>query len=226
MCEDCQVNDYRDSHQKQLTDYPRPSVAVDTAVLTVVNGKLQVVLVPEGASNGKQLSSARGIRRSRLPGTFVHEGETLAEAVHRSLADKAGIRGLSPAQLHVFDAPGRDDRGWVMSVAHIVVVPHDALADVTLVAVSEARGLAFDHDQIVKLAAARLRADYIQAPDPARLLGDEFTLAALQGLHEAVAGSALMRDAFRRGMERKLVATGELQSGVVGKPARLFRRLD
>ena len=40
-----------------------------------------------------------------LPGTFLHEGETLAEAVDRSLRDKANVRGLHPRQLHVFDDP-------------------------------------------------------------------------------------------------------------------------
>lgn len=124
-------------------------------------------------------------------------------------------------QLQVFDAPGRDDRGWVMSVTHIVVVPHQALANVAVVPVSAAHDL----DRIVELALARLRFDYAETPDPARLLGDEFTLLALQRLHESVAGEQLMLDTFRRGMERKLEPTGQLQTGTVGKPARLFRRL-
>ncbi|MEC5152677.1 8-oxo-dGTP diphosphatase [Cryobacterium sp. CAN_C3] len=221
MCDNCQVTNNLGSHGKRLTDYPRPSVAVDTAVLTVHDDQLCVALVP--AQTARRLATGPALRR--LPGTFVHEGETLADAVRRSLADKAGIRGLSPVQLQVFDAPGRDDRGWVMSVAHIVVVPHQALADVAVVPVSAAQGLAFDHDQIVELALARLRLDYTETPDPARLLGDEFTLLALQRLHESVSGERLMRDTFRRGMERKLEPTGQLQTGTVGKPARLFRRL-
>ena len=58
-----------------------------------------------------------------LPGTFLHAGETLADAVNRSLREKANVRGLHPRQLHVFDDPERDDRGWVLSVAHVAVVP-------------------------------------------------------------------------------------------------------
>ncbi|MFC7573109.1 hypothetical protein ACFQX8_12205 [Klenkia terrae] len=54
---------YRDSSGKALTDYPRPSVAVDTAVLTVppVEASLDVVLV-------------RADGGWALPGTFLHEG--------------------------------------------------------------------------------------------------------------------------------------------------------
>ena len=61
-------------------------------------------------------------------------------------------------------------------------------------------------------------------PDPDRLLGDEFTLRELRLAHEAVAGEALQRDAFRRTMEPHLVATGTTITGARGRPAELFRR--
>ena len=41
-------------------------------------------------------------------------------------------------------------------------------------------------------------------------------------LHEAIAGSTIPRDAFRRSMEDRLVDTRRSRRGVVGKPARLF----
>ena len=100
---------FRDSTGRSLADYPRPSVAVDTALLSPDPEQGLVVLL---------------VRRTdgtgwALPGTFLHEGERLADAVKRSLRDKAGVRGLHPHQLHVFDDPNRDDRGWVLSVAHV-----------------------------------------------------------------------------------------------------------
>ena len=48
--------------------------------------------------------------------------ETLTDAVRRSLGGKAGVNGVPPRQLHVFDDPDRDERGWVHSVAHVAVV--------------------------------------------------------------------------------------------------------
>src|SRR5689334_8515917 len=103
---------YREASGKSLTDYSRPSVAVDSAVLTVDPHLGLVVL---------EVRRPRGAGWA-LPGTFLHEGEVLAEAVDRSLQDKANVRGLHPRQLHVFDALDRDDRGWVLSVAHVDVV--------------------------------------------------------------------------------------------------------
>jgi ADP-ribose pyrophosphatase YjhB (NUDIX family) len=210
---------HRDSSGWTLEDYPRPSVAVDTALLTVdPDAGLLVLQV-------RRLSS----RGWALPGTFLHEGETLADAVKRSLADKANIRGLSPRQLHVFDALDRDDRGWVLSVAHVAVVRLDRLAtrfvETTRLVSMDAPGrLVYDHDDIIKLAVGDVRARYEATPDPDGLLGEEFTLRDLRLVHEAVAGKKLQRDTFRRAMEAQLEATGDTTAGGRGRPAELFRR--
>ena len=80
------MTEYRNSHNHPLADYPHPTVAVDTAVLTVpAGGALSVLVVRAGDG-------------WRLPGTFLHEGERLADAVLRSLQVKAGgHRPLPPA---------------------------------------------------------------------------------------------------------------------------------
>jgi ADP-ribose pyrophosphatase YjhB (NUDIX family) len=214
---------YVDSTGKRLSDYPRPSVATDTALLTVDPSLGLAVLVvrrPPGSSP-----------TWALPGTFLHEGERLADAVRRSLKDKAGSTGLSPAQLHVLDDPRRDDRGWVLSVAHLETVRRVALErtlqrsdDVRLAPIDDLPRLAFDHRKVVRLAVESLREQYAEHPDPRHLLPEPFTLAELQRLHEAIAGTVFQRDTFRRLMEPQLVDTGELSSGTVGRPARLFRR--
>ena len=219
-----------------LSDYAQPSVAVDAAVLSV----------PVDDSGGLLASSASGLQvllvhrnaepgdEWLLPGTFLHERERLADAVLRALRDKAGVRGLSPRQLKVFDDPDRDDRGWVLSVAHVVTVPWHHIAEATgagrpsirpvtqLRPVEDAVGLPFDHDSIVAGAVDALRAEYLEHPDPAGLLPAPFTLRELQHLHEAVLGGPVAKDSFRRRMEPLLAPVGGLSSGSVGKPARLF----
>lgn len=210
---------YRDSSGKTLEDYPRPSVAVDTAVLTL-DPQLGLVVLE--------------VRRPRaagwaLPGTFLHKGERLADAVSRSLLDKANVRGLRPRQLHVFDDPDRDDRGWVLSVAHVDVVRLEQLesrsADATrLVPVETPGRLPYDHADIIRRGVEYIRAHYRDKPDPDRLIGAEFTLRELRLAHEAIAGHPLQRDTFRRAMESQLVPTGATTTGTRGRPAELFRR--
>lgn len=229
---------YRDRSGRTLADYARPSVAVDTAVLVVdVQRAALVVLQHQRADDG-----AHGGEWA-LPGTFLHERETLARAVLRSLDEKVGLRGTQPQQLHVFDDPHRDDRGWVLSVAHAVLVLAEVVEpvlasreDLRVVPVDDVAGLPFGQDEIVRRAVDRTRQDYALQPDPAVLLGESFTLKSLQALHDAVAprpGPGETRpsmDTFRRYMVGKglIEPTGEFarkdRSGVMGKPAELYRR--
>lgn len=229
-----------------LLAHPRPSLAIDVAVLTVV---------PEGPDGAPALAVLL-LRRDAapkagawgLPGSFVRERERLAGAVLRTLADKCGISGLAPRQLHVFDDPGRDDRGWVVSVAHVDVVPVERLEpalaardDLALAPIAP-RGtngagatspvdvpgrqtsLPFDHDEIVALAVDDLRERYRAAPDPGGLVREPFTFLALRRTHDAVIGEPQQKDTFRRQMLPLLVEDGEIARGGVGRPARLYRR--
>jgi 8-oxo-dGTP diphosphatase len=215
-----------DSSGKTLEDYPRPSVAVDTAVLTVdPERRLGVLLVRRADGDGRKAWA--------LPGTFLHPGERLADAVLRSLDQKAGLQGTAPRQLHVFDDPERDDRGWVLSVAHVAVLPWHAVApvlearpdEVRLVPVTDVPALEFDHDVIVRMAVEDVRARYRHEPDPEALLEEPFTMRELRHLHAAVAGIAhLPPDTFRRRMEPKLKDTGRTKERTVGRPASLYLR--
>lgn len=199
---------------KELHEFVRPSVTVDTVVLTVMYGETPELYVVIDRIESGQLA---------LPGTFLHEHETLQEAAIRALREKAGVRGVLPEQLHVFDALDRDPRGWIISVAHIAVVDIDQLDDVGMLPVTQATNLAYDHDAMLALALEKLRADYAEAPDPWQLL-DTFTLRELREVHEAIDPDTPLRDSFRRQMQPMLVDTGQLSSGSVGKPSRVWRR--
>jgi len=210
---------WRDSRGRRLVDFARPSVAVDTAVLSLDPDVGLVVLQVRRAAEAGWA----------LPGTFLHEGERLADAVERSLREKANVGGLHPRQLHVFDDPRRDDRGWVLSVAHVQVVRLERLASrfsetTRLMPVAAPGRLTYDHRSIIERAVVDLRSRYRRKPDPDRLLGEEFTLRQLRLVHEAVAGVALQRDTFRRTMWEQLVATGTTVAEARGRPAELFRR--
>ncbi|BCW66042.1 NUDIX hydrolase [Arthrobacter sp. NicSoilB4] len=220
------MKDSQNGPGASLLDYPRPSVAVDTAVLTVADDSVCVLLVRRAEDHQHG--------RWALPGSFLRERETLAAAVLRSLREKAGISGRVPRQLQVFDDPARDDRGWVLSVAHVDVVPLAALEEalksdgVRLASVTGEpqliAGLPYGHAEIVAKAVEWLRVAYADAPDPGELLTEPFTLKELRELHETIAGSALMRDTFRRFMEPQLKGTGQMSDGTRGRPSRLWVR--
>lgn len=213
-----------------LHKYPRPSIAVDVALLTVDEGRLEVALIRrESGDKGGEMS---------LPGTILHEGELLVDAALRCLADKAGVRGFHPRQLLVFDDPKRDDRGWVLSVAHVDVVRVEYLREaiergnLQLVDVELIGTLPYAHEEIVRKAVDTVRRSYLENPDPWGLIEQPFIMSQLRDLHESVLGRQLQRDTFRRQMEPMLHGTKEtavppsarVGGEARGRPARLYRR--
>lgn len=190
-------------------------MAVDVAVLTVRDDHLQVVVVEHRTGE------------IALPGTFLHEGEILADAAARALQEKAGLERVAFTQLQVMDQPGRDDRGWVLSVGHSGTLSRDRIPASTrvmpIVDGDAAGRLLFDHNDIVRLAVQKLRVDYGQEIDPGSLLGETFTVYQLRKVYQAVFGRALMKDTFRRLVTPNLERTGETGTDF-GRPAEVYRR--
>ncbi|MCZ4562140.1 NUDIX hydrolase [Rhodococcus sp. IEGM 1401] len=206
---------WRDRDGNALTDYPRPSVAVDVAVLTVREQQLHVVVVP----------SERG---PALPGTFLRPSETLADAADRALRTKADLIDLTFHQLRMFDDPDRDDRGWVLSMAHGAAISARSLAPTTesmpIDDSAPVSTLAFDHGTMVTEAVLDLRDRYAREVDPALLTDAEFTLLELREVYEIVFDRALPKDTFRRHVIGSLEGTGTTSTAGGGRPAELYRR--
>lgn len=82
-----------------------------------------------------------------------------------------------------------------------------------------------DHRRILATALGRLRGKTKYRPVVFELMPSEFTLSALQRAVEAVAGVALHKPNFRRGVERSGLVEGldRLEPGTGGRPAELFR---
>lgn len=83
-----------------------------------------------------------------------------------------------------------------------------------------------DHRRIVATALSRVRATIQYRPVVFELLPETFTLSHLQDTVEALAGSRVHTQNFRRLVEKQhelVEATGELSPSTGGRPARLYR---
>ncbi len=210
-------------------EYARPALTADAVVFTILGERLHVLLI--------QRSGEPFARCWAVPGGFCDENETAAEAVKRELAEEAGVTGVWLEQLKTFDTPGRDPRGWVVSVAHVALIDGDRVRLSGASDAAEARwwdvaslpDLAFDHAEIVDHALRRLRNKLRWDNIGAQLLPDRFTLAALQRVHEAVLGSPMDKRNFQKRMlEGSTIRdTGEtLVTGRRGPQPRLFEFAD
>lgn len=211
--------------------YDRPSVTVDIVVLGIVDGQPVVLLTRRGPSPFAG--------QWTLPGGFVRIDEALEAAARRVLAEKGGLTGPVPEQVHCFGAVDRDPRMRIVSVAYRVLLTATDLAALTLDAGQrlasvdptgvvridgDAVRLGFDHGAIVALTLDRLRGGIDDAAFG--LLPDRFTLRDLQRVHEAMLGRPLNKPAFRRRMldSGRIVATGEREAGTAFRPAAFYTR--
>ena len=136
-------------------DYPRPSVTVDIAVLKRASRKLQVLLIR------RRDDPFAG--RWALPGGFVNEDEPIAAAARRELEEETCVSGVELTQLGAYGDPGRDPRGWTVSVLHYCLVDGAAVnpkaaddaAEAQWFPLDDLPPLAFDHDKMI--AAVRRR---------------------------------------------------------------------
>ena len=94
--------------KKYTYDYPRPAVTVDV-VLVTREPRPRVLLIR------RKHDPFAGTWA--LPGGFVDPAETLAAAAGRELREETGVAAADLEQLGAFGDPGRDPRGWTVSVA-------------------------------------------------------------------------------------------------------------
>ncbi|MEL7347565.1 MAG: NUDIX domain-containing protein [Pseudomonadota bacterium] len=219
------------------TQYPRPSIAVDLAILCVSDGALRCVLMrrDDAAAVGGTWA---------LPGGFVHLGASLDDTVARVLADKTGLKDVHFEQLATYGDPARDPRGHVISITHLAITTAEALGSLgTGLTLAEVRvdwpgetggpaqaitdaplDLAFDHAAILGDTVKRLRGKLDYTPIGFAFLPPRFTLRAVQEVHEAILGMPLTKPAFRRKLldRHALVPTGTRETGGAFRPAELY----
>jgi 8-oxo-dGTP diphosphatase len=212
--------------------FPRPLVSVDVTIFTVAQGALRVVLVRRGEEPFAD--------RWALPGGFVDvtRDADLEATARRKLEDKTGVAAPYLEQLGTFGSAARDPRGWTVTIAYFALMPATGIAlrpggnalEVAWFPVEGERvrpRLAFDHEQILAAAVARLRAKVEYTSLPAFFLPEEFTLGGLQRAFELLLGRAVEKSAFRRRVLAAglLVEVPRMDKGRT-RPAQLYKLKD
>ena len=202
----------------------RPGVAVLVVIFTVVEERLQVLLIERSAAPGEGMWA--------IPGGALQHGESLENAAGRKLAEETGVTDLFLEQLYTFgDLDLSSDDGSV-AVAWFALVDQSRVRLAQRTAwrpawfdLERVPQLAFSNEQVIAVARERL-INKLQYTDAAySLLPPRFTMRELQQVYEAILG----RELDKRNFRRRLLATdfirqtSESRTDGRHRPARLYR---
>jgi 8-oxo-dGTP diphosphatase len=204
----------------------RLKLAVDNCIFTLLDGRLHVLLI--------QMKKKPFEGMWALPGGLIAEGEGLRDAAARILREQTGVERVYLEQLYTFDESGRDPGGRVVSVAYFSLIPPVGLELKTTAKYHAVRfwnchetlpRLAYDHDEILAKALARLQSKVQYTNVMWSLLPPIFTLRQLQAAYETVLNRHLDKRNFRKKILSLglLKTSGEKSRGGRHRPAMLYR---
>jgi len=197
----------------------RPALTVDVLVFTVADDELKVLLVrrrnPPFAGSWA------------IPGGFVDSGEAPDEAAVRELAEETGLRGVEVHEFGSFGEPGRDPRGWTVSIAYLGLIPPratqvrggDDAAEADWHPVPKPPPLAFDHSLILSEGLAALRRNSLFEPLLAPFLPQTFGWSEICKLYAVLMGG----NVDRFGLRRLLLAAGTIERFMAGAGRSRYR---
>ncbi len=218
-----------------MAAFPPTAVTVDAVTLTIRQGRLSVLLIQR---DGHPHRGAWA-----LPGGFKSPEEDLDTAMRRELEEETGIQVAAGhvEQLRTYGNPGRDPRGHVVTVAYLAFVPDLPLptagSDARLarfwpvedLEAPDGPPLAFDHAEVIADGVERARSKLEYTNLATRFVEEPFTVADLRRVYEAVWGTEVHPNNFRRkvtGTPGFAADTGQRVNLGRGKPAELFRRTE
>ena len=200
---------------------PDRQVAVLVVIITVREGRLQVLLVRRSAEPFKDAWS--------LPGGLLNPGESPDDAAVRKLEDETGVTDVFLEQLYTFS--DLDGRGSI-AVAYFALVDvsatHLATRKEWLPAwfpLADLPQLAFENERVIDYALRRLRAKLDYSNVAYSLLPEEFSLSQLQSTYEAILSRRLDKRNFRKRIVSLDIVepTGRQASEGRHRPAQLYR---
>lgn len=191
----------------RFPDTQHPLVAVDVVIYTLERKKLECLLV--------QVKEGPFAGQWAFPGGLVGAEESLDQAAERELYERTGVANGYLEQLYTFGKPERDPATRVVSASYLALVPFQEVelsaapkyAAIGWFLANRLPSLAYDHDQVGRLALQRIRSKLQYTNIIYSLLPPEFTLGELQELYETI----LHRSLDRRNFRKKILALGLLK---------------
>ncbi|KXT76353.1 Nudix-related transcriptional regulator NrtR [Streptococcus sp. DD10] len=109
---------------QDLPKYENPSVTADMVAYCFVNGKIKLLVIKRKTHPYQN--------KYALVGGFINKNEDAFQACIREVREEVGldIPLEKVEQLMTVSSPGRDPRGWVITIAHLVYLPCQVMKQV------------------------------------------------------------------------------------------------
>jgi 8-oxo-dGTP diphosphatase len=140
-----------------VKDREKPTLTTDVAAVAGRDAARKLLLIQRG--------NDPFAGRWALPGGFLEPRELLEHCARRELREETGLEVDRLELLGVYDTPGRDPRGWIISVVYVASVSDEApvqgaddAADARWFALDALPELAFDHERVVADLRVKLSA--------------------------------------------------------------------
>lgn len=204
-------------------------IATDVVLFTVKESQLLVRLI---AVNRPPYFPAGS---KGMPGGLIDPKETAEAAARRHLTVKAKIshQKIYLEQLYTFSAVDRDPRGRVVAVAYIALVPWANLSETEQQSdeqtwwaeAAKVGKLAYDHNEVLKLAIERLRSRSTYTTIISKLMPKVFSFRELELTFNCLQGKALDRRNLYKKIQKLNILTSleEKRVGEPNRPAQLFK---
>ena len=178
--------------------YPHPAVTTDCVVFGFDGDRLKVLLIERGREPHKG--------KWAFPGGFLNMDESADEGALRELKEETGLGYADIRQFHTFTTPERDPRERVISVAYYALVRlqdvkgGDDAARAAWFALDDIPPLAFDHENMLRMAVKALRRQAYMEPIGRNILPDKFALKEISLLYTSIFGTDITKEMLNAGV--------------------------
>lgn len=199
-------------------------IAIDCVVFGYLENRIQIALIKR---NKKPFKG-----NWALPGGLVERDETVEQCTYRELLEETGIKDLYLKQCGVMSDPQRDPRGRVVSITFFALIPADKIqlsatedaSSAQWFLIDQIPKLAFDHQEIIKIALTHLQKEISQSPIIFNLLPKKFTLSMVQSIYEEIFNKEIDKRNFRKKILSMpyIVKSRSITRGQQHRPAQLY----
>ena len=225
-CEEKFLYDY------DATRFNRPNATVDTAIFTIQENELYVLIIQRDNHPFKDKWS--------LVGGFIDvaNDKSIEETAQRKLFEKTGVTTPYLEQYKTIGNHYRDPRGWTISTVYFALISSKNVmlklgngavdikwSKITGNGINEE--LAFDHTEILSGCLERLRSKVMYTSLPVYLLPEEFTLSELQVVYETIMGKKIDRKSFyRRILNSGIIEETDRKKSSGHRPAQIYKLIE